>query len=49
MYRMHWYTRECKLQGRDIALNEGIVAERRKAIDWIYGVEEDWDEIPMDT
>ena len=49
LYRMHWHTRNCGLTGQDCELSEGIVSERRKAIDWAYGVEEDWDEVPMDT
>ena len=49
LYRMHWYARNCGLTGQECELSEGIVSERRKAIDWAYGVEEDWDEVPMDT
>jgi len=49
LYRMHWYTRNCKLTEADCVLSASIITERRKAIDWIYGVEEDWDEIPLDT
>jgi hypothetical protein len=46
---MHWYARNCRLIGKECNFSEGIVSERRKAIDWVYGVEENWDEIPMDT
>jgi len=49
LYRMHWYARNSGLTGKECELSEGIVSERRKAIDWAYGVEEDWDEVPMDT
>lgn len=49
LYRMHWYARNCGLTGQECELSEGIISERRKAIDWAYGVEEDWDEVPMDT
>lgn len=49
LYRMHWYARNCRLNGRECNLSESIVSERRKAIDWAYGIEEDWDEVPMDT
>lgn len=49
LYRMHWYAKNCRLTGRDCDLSESIISERRKAIDWVYGVEEDWDEVPMDT
>ena len=49
LYRMHWYARNCGLTGQECELSEGIVSERRKAIDWAYGVEKDWDAVPMDT
>jgi hypothetical protein len=49
LYRMHWYTRNCRLEGKECALSESIILERRKAIDWVYGVEQDWDKVPLDT
>lgn len=49
LYRMHWYTRNCKLTDTNCVLSESTIVERRKAIDWAYGVEEDWDEVPLDT
>ncbi len=49
LYSMHWYATNCRHPGRDCDLSESIISERRKAIDWVYGVEEDWDEVPMDT
>ena len=49
LYRMHWYARNSSLTGKECELSEGIVSERRRAIDWAYGVEEDWDGVPMDT
>lgn len=49
VYLMHWYAVNCRLTGKDCTLNESVVRERRRALDWIYGVAEDWDEIPMDT
>jgi hypothetical protein len=49
LYRMHWYAKNCGLTGQKSKLSEDIVSERRKAIDWAYGVEKDWDEVPMDT
>ncbi len=48
-YRMHWIAREARLHGQPCQLHEGIIAERRKALDWIIGVEDNWDEMPMDT
>jgi hypothetical protein len=49
LYRLHWYTRNCRLAGKDCRFDEGLVWEHRRAIDWAYGVEADWDEIPSDT
>ena len=49
LYRMHWYVRNYSLTDKECALSQSIVSERRKAIDWAYGVEEEWDEVPMDT
>lgn len=49
LYRMHWYAKDCRLNGRECSLSESIVSERRKAIDWVYGVEKNWDEMRMDT
>ncbi len=49
LYRMHWYATHAKLNGKDCPYNERVVYERRKAIDWVYGVEEEWEDVPMDT
>ncbi|MCG9754692.1 DUF4272 domain-containing protein [Shewanella insulae] len=49
LYRMHWYAKNCRFEGKESKLCESTISERRKAIDWAYGVEEDWDEVPMDT
>jgi len=46
---VYWYAKDCGLVGKECKLSEGIISERRKAIDWVYGVEEDWDEVPQDT
>jgi hypothetical protein len=29
--------------------SEEVLRERRKALDWVIGVEADWDEVPSDT
>ena len=49
LYRMHWYTRNCQLNGKQSKLNNSIILERRRAIDWVYGVEKHWDEVTLDT
>ncbi len=49
IYRMHWACVNARYTGTATSLNESIIRERRRALDWIYGVEEDWDEVPLDT
>ncbi len=49
LYRMHWYARNCSLTGKECEFSMSIISERRKAIDWVYGLEENWDEVPSDT
>ena len=48
-YRLHWAARNARLTGRDSNVSEGLISERRRALDWVIGVEADWDEIPLDT
>jgi hypothetical protein len=49
LYRLHWAARNARLLGQPSMLSEGLIAERRKAVDWMIGVAPDWDEIPLDT
>jgi hypothetical protein len=48
-YRLHWAARNARLTGSDCPIEEGFIRERRKPLDWVIGVADDWDEIPMDT
>lgn len=48
-YRLHWAARNARLMGTQSRVHEGLMSERRKALDWVIGVEADWDEIPLDT
>lgn len=48
-YRLHWAARNCRLTGVAFPVAEGLIRERRKALDWVIGVEADWDEVPSDT
>jgi hypothetical protein len=48
-YRLHWAARNARLKGRKTNLVEGLISERRKALDWVIGVEANWDEISLDT
>lgn len=49
LYRMHWYARDCALTRKTSKLNHSIITERRRAIDWVYGVADGWDEVELDT
>ena len=48
-YRLRWATREARLMGTRCPVEQEVIAERRKALDWVIGVEANWDEIPLDT
>jgi hypothetical protein len=48
-YRLHWAARNARLTGAEFPVTEGFVCERRKALDWVIGVEANWDEVPSDT
>lgn len=48
-YRLHWAARNARLMGHRLGVDEGLISERRKALDWAVGVGQDWDEIPLDT
>lgn len=48
-YRLHWYCVDERLNGREAKLNEGLVYERRKSLEWIYNQQNDWDNVEMST
>jgi hypothetical protein len=48
-YRLHWAARNARNSGADFPVTEGFLRERRRALDWVIGVEADWDEMPADT
>ncbi len=48
-YRLHWADRNARLIGTQCSVDEGLISERRKPLDWVIGVEADRDEIPLDT
>jgi hypothetical protein len=48
-YRLHWFTRECRLTGKKSPIGEEIIMERRRALDWVIGVSDAWDDMPSDT
>ena len=49
LYRLHWASREAWLKKQESKLNESIIQERDRAIRWLAGVEQDWDQITTDT
>lgn len=48
-YRIHWAARNSRLTGTGCPVKESFIRERRRPLDWVIGVEADWDEIPLDT
>ncbi len=44
-YRLHWTAR----QTDDKTINYNVIVERRRALDWAYGVADNWDEVSLDT
>ena len=48
-YRLHWWVRDCQLKGLESNIEGSVVLERRRALEWLYGVDPDWDEISLDT
>lgn len=49
LYRIHWFCVHSRLKKKDSPFNEELIFERRRAVDWVYGVAKDWDQMPMDT
>lgn len=48
-YRLHWYCVDERINGREAQLNEGVIYERRKALEWAFNRENDWDNVEMST
>jgi len=48
-YRLHWYCVHKRLRGGGAKLNEGVIYERRKALEWVVDNKSDWDRIEMGT
>jgi hypothetical protein len=48
-WAIHWAARDARVTGGAFPVGEGLIRERRKAFDWVIGVEADWDEMPSDT
>jgi Domain of unknown function (DUF4272) len=48
-YRLHWYCVDERLNGKQTTLDEGIVVERRRALEWVFNRSADWDNVEMST
>jgi len=48
-YRLHWYCVDERIKGQEPLLNEGVIYERRKALEWAFNRKYDWDEVEMST
>jgi Domain of unknown function (DUF4272) len=48
-YRLHWYCVDNRINGVKIKLTEGVIYERRKALEWVFNRGYNWDNVQMDT
>ena len=48
-YRLHWYCVDERINGREALLNEGVIYERRRALEWAFNRKSDWDNVEMST
>ena len=49
-FRTHWYTRNGVLNKCPTGkMNDGVIMERRKALEWVIDNTLDWDNIPLNT
>ncbi|MEH6937531.1 DUF4272 domain-containing protein [Bacillus sp. JJ664] len=49
-YRTHWYVVDSRLRGMLLnSFNEGLVLERRKALEWVINPSVDWDAVDLST
>jgi len=49
LYCLHWAVREAQRHGEPPPVDGGVILERHRAINWLAGVERDWDEVTTDT
>lgn len=49
-YRLHWWTRDGNLNGYETgSVSLDIIMERRKALEWLFNPNCDWDSVPNHT
>jgi Domain of unknown function (DUF4272) len=46
-YRLHWYVTDSRINGVKIKLTDGVIYERRKALEWVFNRDCDWDSVEM--
>jgi hypothetical protein len=46
-YRLHWFVTDSRINGVKIKLTEGVIYERRKALEWVMNRDCDWDSVEM--
>ncbi|MDR3282510.1 MAG: DUF4272 domain-containing protein [Candidatus Methanoplasma sp.] len=49
LYNAHWFFVDERVAGRADMEKEGAVYERRRALEWAFDAETEWDDVPMDT
>jgi len=49
LYRISWNARFKERHKNVENVNYNVIFERRRALDWVYGVAEAWDDITLDT
>ncbi|MCY1536742.1 hypothetical protein D9M68_722120 [compost metagenome] len=48
-YRLHWYCVDERIKENEALANEGLVYERRKALEWLMNKDVNWDHVEMGT
>jgi Domain of unknown function (DUF4272) len=46
-YRLHWYVTDSRVNGVKIKLTDGVIYERRKALEWVFNSDCNWDSVEM--
>jgi hypothetical protein len=51
IYRYHWAVRNARIKGQQIpaALNPDVTEERHRALNWLIGTAQAWDDVTTDT
>lgn len=48
-YRLHWYTVDERVNGKEAIFHEGIIMERRRALEWAFNRFPNWDQPVLNT